>query len=187
MGRAATTGLEPNRAEMLARAREEFLELCEQDHVGVVAYLRRCGAAGDEAEEAAQEAFLAAWIMHTDRPDRWSTIVNPAGWLRRVARNCWKRAPGLRSAWEVPTEELPERHPPTSDPGELAPLTVTVLKTLSNLEELERMVWAFHRDGFANVEIASLVEVSPQKVTDVLKKVRRALRRAVEPDGSVTR
>jgi DNA-directed RNA polymerase specialized sigma24 family protein len=180
---AAVPGPTPDSDGILAQMREDFLELCETDHRGVVAFLLRCGAGSDDACEAAQEAFLAGWNMLMTQPDQWAAVANKAGWLRRTALNCWKRPPGLpRTSRELLVDELPEYSLAGSDPGQLIPLTIVVLTTLSRMDERERIIWAFHRDGFRNVEIADLLGIDAQSVTDLLKRVRAALRQAVAPE-----
>ena len=173
---------------MLAGMREDFLELCDRDHVRVVAFLMRCGACDEDARDAAQEAFLSGWRMLTQDPDKWQAIGNPAGWLRRTAHNCWKRPPGLpRTIRELPVNEVPDQTQPGSDPAESVPMAITVQQAVARLDDQARIIWSFHRDGFRNVEIAELLETDAQKVADVLKTVRRTLRPCVNLEEGRTR
>ncbi|NUP50220.1 MAG: sigma-70 family RNA polymerase sigma factor [Catenulispora sp.] len=164
--------------------REAFLELCEQQHARVVRFLLVCGAPLLDAQDATQEAFLAAWTELNTRPEKWQEVRNPAGWLRKVAINCWRRPPGSRNQVALRSRSssirlLWEKAQPGADPGELTPVTLTVLDTLARLGGQAPIVWAFHRDGFTNVEIGELLGCPAQQITDQLKKVRKALRAAL--------
>lgn len=164
----------------LVRVREDFLELCEQQHAQVVAFMMRCGATLADAQDATQEAFCAAWSELTTHPERWQSVDKPAGWIRDVAIKRWKRPPGLRR--RVPESlvgELPDRPNASAEVGELTVLTITVQHVLANIDEIARFVWAYHRDGFSNVEIAQWLDTDAQKVTDMLKKTRSVLRSAL--------
>jgi len=174
----------------LATMREDFLELCEQQHAQVVAFMMRCGATLPDAQDAAQEAFCAAWSELTQHPERWQLVGKPAGWLRDVAVKRWRRPLGARQ--RVPESlvgELPDRSHPGNDVGELTALTATVQLVLASTDETTRIIWAYHRDGFANVEIGRWLGMDAQKVTDILKKTRSALRLALAEhvEGRTTR
>ena len=174
----------------LATMREDFLELCDQQHAQVVAFMMRCGASLPDAQDAAQEAFYAAWSELTNHPERWQLVSKPAGWLRDVAVKRWKRPLGSRKRVpELPVDELPDHSHPGDDLGELSALTATIQLVLATVDEPARIVWAYHRDGFTNVEIAKWLDMDAQKVTDMLKKTRMALRLALadSPEGRTTR
>ncbi|MEY9932548.1 DNA-directed RNA polymerase specialized sigma24 family protein [Catenulispora sp. GP43] len=160
--------------------REAFLELCEQQHAQVVAFMMRCGATLADAQDATQEAFCAAWSELTTHPERWQSVDKPGGWIRVVAIKRWRRPPGpRRRVSESPVGELPDRSNPGNEVGELTALTLTVQHVLAEIDEIARVVWAYHRDGFTNVEIAQWLDTDAQKVTDMLKKTRSVLRSAL--------
>lgn len=164
----------------LVGMREDFLELCEQQHAQVVAFMMRCGATLADAQDATQEAFCAAWSELTTHPERWRSVDKPAGWIRDVAVKRWRRPPGSRRRVpELPVGELPDRSNPSAEVDGMTALTITVQHVLANFDETARIVWAYHRDGFANVEIAQWLDMDAQKVTDVLKKTRSTLRLAL--------
>lgn len=164
----------------LARMREDFLELCEQQHAQVVAFMMRCGATLADAQDATQQAFCAAWSKLTTHPERWGSVDKPAGWIRDVALKRWRRPPGRRRrVLESAVSELPDRANPSSEVGELTALTTTVQNVLAAVDETARIIWAYHRDGFTNVEIAQWLNTDAQKVADLLKKTRSALRSAL--------
>lgn len=54
-----------------------------------------------------------------------------------------------------------------------------VLQALRTLDEESRAVMAFHLDDFTTKEIAAALELTEQRVRDVMKKARAALRTAL--------
>jgi RNA polymerase sigma factor (sigma-70 family) len=54
-----------------------------------------------------------------------------------------------------------------------------VLQTLRGLDEDERVVMAFYLDDFPTAEIASALNLTEQKVRDIKKKARAALKIAL--------
>ncbi len=156
-------------------ARKEYLDLHEQEYRPVVAFLMTCGAVIQDAEDAAQEAFLDLWRL-TQRPGGWEGIETPRGWIRRVALRKYYRFQkegGLRVVMDL-TDAYPLDG--RDDHSELTVQTEFVRATLRELDADTRIVMAFLIDGFKSAEIARLVGTTDQKVRDLIKKGRKALR-----------
>jgi RNA polymerase sigma factor (sigma-70 family) len=165
--RAATPQLEP-----------DFVRFFRKEYDQVVLFVMRCGANLADAEDAAQEAFMAAWkYMRTS--SGLGAIADPRGWVRSVALRQHYR---LSTAWSrqqaaSPVSPLPETPASASqDPAELAAERLLVLNVLHSLDREARAVMAFHLDGLTSPEIASQLGITPQKTCDVLKRARRILR-----------
>ena len=123
----------------------------------VVKFLLALGAGCPDAEDAAQEAFTEAWRALA-RPERWALMDDRGrrAWLRQVARRCYQRPPGLRrrQPWTAPAanEDLPEVA--CHGPGH------------SDLSL--RAVIALDLEYFSSREIAGILDVSEQRVLDLL-------------------
>lgn len=97
----------------MAAMREELLDLCEREYAQLVRFVMRAGANFEQAEDAVQDAFLAAWRQQATI-DGWEQIGNPSAWLRTVALHSYWRPPGAKRrshADRVITETLVDRLP----------------------------------------------------------------------------
>jgi DNA-directed RNA polymerase specialized sigma24 family protein len=73
--------------------------------------------------------------------------------------------------------EVPDFPDPGLGPGELTAQTHTVLQALRELgDDVDRAVMAFHLDDFSTAAIAEALGLTPQRVRDIKKKVRAALK-----------
>lgn len=174
---SGTTQLHP------AAIRKSFLDFHQREYAPVIAFLVKCGAMFHDAEDAAQEAFLEAWRL-TETPGQWETVEEPRGWIRTVALRKYYRihreGGRLRSrAVEQITEVIPRDLP--LDHGELTIQTEFVRAILRELDADTRVVMAFHIDGFKSAEIARHLGVSSQKIRDLTKKGRKALKEGLLP------
>jgi RNA polymerase sigma-70 factor (ECF subfamily) len=154
--------------------RQSVLLMFDQHYHQVVRFVMICGAGAQDAEDAAQEAFIEALRRADD--GRWEAVREPEGWLRRVALRRYQRlikrnpvAGSLAYSNAQPSRE--------DDPSDLAPATLDVLSALRRLDPSCRAVMAFHLDGFSGTETAAHLGITGQQARDLLKKARRELRR----------
>jgi RNA polymerase sigma-70 factor (ECF subfamily) len=114
-------------------------------------------------------------------PDQWQAVTSKEAWVRKVALRRYHRPPGRRIrpplAEESVTPDLPHSG---LEPGELTAQTQMVLQALRTLDEESQAVMAFHLDDFTTKEIAAALKLTEQRVRDVMKKARAALRTALK-------
>ncbi|MEU8404156.1 sigma-70 family RNA polymerase sigma factor [Nonomuraea sp. NPDC048892] len=169
----------PDPAEDRVAVRGDFLDFYDREYHLLVRFLLCCGAPKAEAEDAAQEAFLEVWA-------RWDwvrdTVRRPSLYLRKVAYHKYLRPPGPRRR-PLPAT-MREQEPPERSGPDHAVLTDESLDVLAALRELDgnsMIAMALRVDGFTAVEIADHLGLSAQKVRDLLKKARKALRARLYP------
>jgi RNA polymerase sigma factor (sigma-70 family) len=135
------------------------------------------GASLADAHEAAQEAFAESWALLSGDPARWEAVNDKAAWIRAVAVRKYRRPPGPR--YRLPTQPgavIPDLGDASLDPAELTVQTQAVLQALRGLEADERIVMAFYLDDFTTAAIAAALGVTGQRVRDIKKKARAALK-----------
>lgn len=163
-------------------AREAFLDFHQQEYIPVIVFLVKYGARREDAEDAAQEAFIEAWRL-TQQPGEWEKIARPRGWIRTVAIRKYQRRYGRsfqpESSYTAETTDTSASFS-TIDHGELTAQTEYVRDILRCLDWETRVVMAFHVDGFKPTEIAAQLNMNSQKVRDLTKKGRRALKTGVD-------
>jgi RNA polymerase sigma factor (sigma-70 family) len=164
--------------------RKGFLDLYEHDSPRLVRFMIRYGVSLPQAQDAAQDAFEAAWKLLSEEPAKWEEVDNPAAWLRAVAIRMCKRPPnrkrprkGQAEAGETLVGDVPETLLLTAgDPGEISVQTMAVLDALRSLPEEQRMLMSFHMDGFSLAEIARERGMKEQKVRDLVRRARQTLK-----------
>jgi RNA polymerase sigma factor (sigma-70 family) len=151
----------------------------------VVRLVMHLGASLQDAQDAAQEAFTVSWALMDAGPARWAAITSKETWIRVVAVRKYKRPPGPRIGPQLTVgAAIPDRADSGPGPAELTVQTQTVLQALCGLGDEERMVMAFFLDGFSAVEIAAALDIKVQRVRDVKKKARVALKKALAGQAS---
>jgi RNA polymerase sigma-70 factor (ECF subfamily) len=139
----------------------------------------------EDAEDAAQEAFLVAL-------DRLEECRNPerfGGWLMTIVRNRSKnlvRREALRETEEVPAGAR-SRIPTPDRVAETTELRALLREALVGLPELQRQIVLLHDlEGWKHREIADRLELPCGTVRSHLHFARKALRRALHrvPDMS---
>ncbi len=133
---------------------------------------------GDEADDAVQDGFLAAWkaIARFD-PDR---AFRP--WLMRVVANAARdlhRRRKVRQAGELP-EHAASRDPLPDRAADHSLFRDTLRAALETLPERQRIaVVLFDAEGYGHAEIAEVLQVPEGTVRSYVFHARRALRQAL--------
>jgi RNA polymerase sigma factor (sigma-70 family) len=158
--------------------RADWIAFYDAEYHFVVRFVMRNGASLEDACDAAEEAFLDSWALMTQQPDRWSQVVNRRSWIRAVALRKRQRPPGpRRRPLLAGNAEIPDIPAAGLEPGELTAQTQAVLQALRSLDKEAQAVMAFRMDGIPTAVIAETLEVTEQRVRDVTKKARAALKR----------
>jgi RNA polymerase sigma-70 factor (ECF subfamily) len=145
---------------------DEFFRLRYRD---LVRYVGRLGATVDDAEEAAQDAMMAAY-------ERWHRIRNPDAWVWRVACRAYLRTHRRRRLREVlqPGERLSQ--PGAVDESDTLAGILQVRGLLLRLAVQQRRVMAWWLDGYRFDEIATKLDVRPATVRSLFRHARARLR-----------
>lgn len=160
--------------------RTAWIDFYDTQYHRVVRFVMHNGACLQEAQDAVQEAFTESWAMMDSQPDRWLAVTSKEAWIRAVALRRYRRPPGPRIrprlAEGAAIPDLPHLGP---GPDELTTQTQTVLEALRSLDEQARAVMAFYLDDFPTATIADALDITEQRVRDVKKKARAALKTAL--------
>ena len=159
----------------VAEGDERASRLVVQRHLGrVLGLARRMLGNAAEAEDVAQDAFLALW-RHAGR---WrSGEAQLATWLYKVTSNrCLDR---LRRRPQVGLDEVPE--PVAEDNAERnhhrRDVAREVEAALRRLPERQRLAVSLcHYQELGNIEAAALMGISVEALESLLSRGRRALR-----------
>ncbi|HEY0689412.1 MAG TPA: sigma-70 family RNA polymerase sigma factor [Kribbella sp.] len=147
----------------------------------LVAFLQKAGIEREEAKDAAAEAMACAF-------QNWGGIAHPKAWVRAAAwriatRQVQRQRDGLARAmvgdWTVAAHE---------DDSQLRARDEYrwVLTVLSCLPAQQRLVMAWHLDGFDTSEIADCLGISAASVRSHLRFARQRLKQEVMPRQSPT-
>ena len=182
VGDAAPYASDPtvNPARMAAM-RDAFLTFAAEEPPHVVLFLLRTGIGWQDAHDAAQEAFVAAWRLLDGTPERWQEIADKRAWIRAVALRAARRPPGQarRQPLSDLTRDLPERPVPCGDPAELTVPTLDLLSALRALPVRQRQAMALHQDGVSHQEIARHLGCSARQVGNLIERARTTLKAAL--------
>lgn len=153
----------------MARMRGDFLDFMERTYPRMVRLLMTYGASRQDAEDAAQEAFLQGWCKVV--AGRWASIDHQDGWIRRVVWHVHRRPPGQKRIQPKIAHgtDLPDLADPGPGHAELTEQTLNVIDALTHLPEPQRAVMALTMDGSPDSETASLLGLTAQKVRDLRK------------------
>ena len=148
--------------------------------------LRMCGGDAALAEDAAQEAFLAAWrgLPRFRGDSRFST------WLYRLTTNAaidWLRREKRHRGMDDVTElELPDDGPSPQDQAEQAEAQQAVRRALSRLSEEHRQVLLLrYMQELDYAEIAAALEISEGTVKSRISRAKMRLRELLDGSGNL--
>jgi RNA polymerase sigma-70 factor (ECF subfamily) len=158
----------------------DFASLVQQHQAGVWRYVRFLGADWAEADDLTQETFLAvARAAFVERDERQT-----AGYLRVVARNqllALRRKQGR----EIGTVELEAADgvwaAAAGTDGSLTGYLAALTDCLTELEGRAREAVEMHyRENASREAIAERLEMRPDGVKTLLRRIRQVLRECVE-------
>lgn len=138
------------------------------------------GAAGDDAEDAADEAMTEVFR-------RWAEIRNPLAYARRavVTHFLKGRERGLSRVRSRLRERGEGRQEGREDPGLIVwEDEQWVSQLLRSLPSTQQEVMALVVDEFSPTEIAALVGRNPSAIRQNLAAARRRLEQALEEDAA---
>lgn len=141
----------------------------------LVGFIMQLGARREDAEEAAQEAMVAAYSS-------WHRIANPTAWAWRVAYRKYLarvRQARLRELL-VPSDRLQHRPDPAQPLDDLL-WRDRARRLLGRLAERQRRVVTLWLDGYRPEEIAGRLGVKPGTVRSLFRHARKRLA-ALLPD-----
>ena len=126
-----------------------------------------------DAEDAWSETFLAALRSWPELDED----TNVEAWLVRVAHRKAIDVTRARARHAIPTDELPERHSRSGDPGAD---DRDVWRAVAALPERQRLAVAYHYfGGLPHAETAELIGGTPAAVrraaADGIKNLRRTI------------
>lgn len=169
--------------ELVARVAQGDEAACRrliERHLARMVFLaRRMLGNQADAEEVAQEVFLRVWT----HASRWEPGRARFGtWLHRVATNlCLDRLRRRHGTEDL--DAIPEPRSDEPDPEEQVArndLARRVEAALQALPARQRAaVTLTHYQGFSNIEVADILEVSVEAVESLLSRARRQLRAAL--------
>lgn len=162
-------------------------ELLRRDWAGVVAYVGRYTANGDEAKDIAQDTFLSLWYGRVS----WKGTGSLRSFLYGVARNLARnRGRSWHQTRVISLESIqPETARPTTS---TAPHPDEVVEEGELLDRLERAVAGLpprrqevftliRLHGLSYEEAASVLGIATQTVANHLSAALRDLRRRLGP------
>jgi RNA polymerase sigma-70 factor (ECF subfamily) len=173
----------PTDGELVLRARKgddiAFGILVERYQRAAYAVAVSVTGRHEDAEDAAQEAFLVALT----RLDECRSPERFAGWLMTIVRNRSKnliRRESLRETDQVPPGAR-SRAPTPDRITETRELRDLLEKALSGLPEVQRQIVLLHDlEGWKHREIAERLDLPSGTVRSHLHFARKALRQALE-------
>lgn len=150
---------------------ESFDDFFRRDFPRLVAFLCKAGYEPEHATDAAAEAMAHAYQC-------WSSLTAPSAWVRkaafRFASNQAQRhrtgiARAIAAGWVAHSYE---------DVSQLAEVEEqpTVLALLGQLPPKQRLVMAWHLEGFGTAEIAEEMGIPAATVRSHLRHARDALK-----------
>jgi RNA polymerase sigma-70 factor (ECF subfamily) len=160
----------------LVQVRAEWIDFYDTHYHRVVRFLVLNGASRDDAQDAAQEAFIESWNLLARDPGRWQAVTGKAAWIRTVALRRHRRPPGPRRRPLTAGNEIPDLPAPGPGHDELTAQAQLVLQALQTLDEEARAVMTLDMDGIPAADTAAALGITPQRVRDVRKKARTALK-----------
>lgn len=170
----------PGLTPVLAETRAAWIDFYDTHYHRVVRFVMHDGACLQNAQDAAQEAFTESWALMESHPDRWLAISSKEAWIRVVALRRHRRPPGPRiRPWLAEEAVMPDLPDPALEPGEMTAQTQMVLQALRSLDDQARAVMAFQLDDFPTAVIADALDLTEQRVRDMKKKARTALKTAL--------
>jgi RNA polymerase sigma-70 factor, ECF subfamily len=157
-------------------------ELVDRAWDGLVSYAERILGSVDAAEDVVQESFVRLWTGRA----RWERDGSARAVLYRITRNLAlderrKRAVRERTASRG-TGPTPERPPTPLELAEASDLHRSLMTALAGLTDRTREIFNLSRfHGLSHGEIAKVLDLAPQTVSNLLTRILDSLRRQLRP------
>ena len=139
----------------------------------------------EDAEDAAQDAFLHAWTAL----DRFDSSASLGPWLARIAMNAardLRRRRRVRSTEAIPESQAATSRPPDSE-TERSLLRARLTAALSQLPERQRAaVVLFEVEGYSHAEVGAMLGIPEGTARSDVFHARRKLRTMLGPEERVT-
>ncbi|GGN26354.1 RNA polymerase sigma factor [Lentzea pudingi] len=155
----------------------DFDDFFRCEFARLVAFLVKMNFDRATSEDSASEAMLAA-------RGKWATLRYPRAWVRKAAygnavESIERSREGIRRALSGGWLNTSNDH---SVDDTLAAVVEQpqVEYLLAKLPERQRLVFAWHLDGFTNVEIAEALEMTSATVRSTLRHARDRLKKEFE-------
>jgi RNA polymerase sigma-70 factor (ECF subfamily) len=161
----------------MIQVRAEWIKLYDAQYYRVERFLMLNGATLAEAEDAAHDAFVESWDLLAKDPPRWQAVARKAAWIRAVALRKYRRPPGTRKRPLTAGNEIPDLPAPGPGHAELTAETQLVLRALQTLGKEARAIIAFDMDGIPDADIAAALGITTQRVRDIRKTAKTALKK----------
>jgi RNA polymerase sigma-70 factor (ECF subfamily) len=168
----------------MMQVRAEWTDFYDAHYPRVVRFLMHNGASLTDAQDAAQDAFTESFDLMCLRPDRWQAVTGKAAWIRTVALRRYQRPPGPRKIPPITGTEIPDYPVPGPGHDELTAQAQLVLRALQTLNHEERTVIAFDLDDIPAADTAAALGIEQQRVRDIRKKARTALKKKLAENAT---
>ncbi|MFI6321813.1 sigma-70 family RNA polymerase sigma factor [Nonomuraea sp. NPDC050556] len=160
--------------------RAAFEAFVRDEYVPVQRFvIAACGASREESQEVAQETFAEACRLFMTQPSRWAAIEDHRAYIRAVARRLLIRLrdqPRRRRS-TVPLDlDQPQHDTQAKEWAEDVAVAMDVRKALDTLPADQRLLLAYHRDGFTYAAIGTYLGLTEQQARDLGKKARAAMK-----------
>lgn len=154
-----------------------FDDFFRADFARLVAFLRKAGFDPALAEDAAAEGMARAYR-------RWAVVDHPSAWVRKVGyRYALDQSRRLRTGVEHAVEASGAGPVAVGDPAATVGDRDVLLGLLARLPGRQRLVMAWHLEGYATDEIAGVLDLTDATVRSHLRHARAALRSMIVDDG----
>lgn len=160
---------------------EALDELVGRTWDGLVTFAERMLGSLDAAEDVVQESFVRLWTGRT----RWETDGSARAILFRITRNLAlderrKRAVRQRTASRLTAK--PDAPPTPLELAEASDLHRSLSEALAGLSDRNREIFILSRfHGLSHAEIAEVLDLAPQTVSNLLNRILHTLRRQLRP------
>jgi len=153
-------------------ATERFANFYRAESQQLVRFLMHVGATNEDAYDAAQEAFIAAW-------KNWDDIESPRAWIRTVAY----RALSRRLRIVEKEESASDYDAVIQDVAEQSFHSQEVVRLIEALPRNQRATLALLAAEFSVREISEILGISPATVRVHIHRGRARLRCLMDDGG----
>jgi RNA polymerase sigma factor (sigma-70 family) len=148
----------------------EFDEFFRRDLVPLIAFLSKAGFEREDARDAASEAMACAFW-------EWKSVQQPRAWVRKVAFRIAARQAQRSRESRLRMTERSRLILGNQQVDQMADVDqrLRVLDLLDGLPPQQRVVMAWHLDGYSTSEIAEHMEIAVATVRSTLRHARHKL------------